>query len=115
METKAFGWTARQVTPLGMGTFYDGPWILKSRMGFVGGAETKQAALRAGLDGGIRMIDTAEVYNSEPIVAKAIEGFPRENLFIATKLMFLHHRHDALVKSLERSLRKLKLGYVDLY
>jgi diketogulonate reductase-like aldo/keto reductase len=115
VETKAFGWTARQVTPLGMGTYYDGPWILKSRMGVVGGAEAKQAALKAGLDGGIRMIDTAEVYNSEPIVAKAIEGFPREDLFIATKVMFLHLRRDALVKSLERSLRKLKLGYVDLY
>jgi diketogulonate reductase-like aldo/keto reductase len=98
-----------------MGTNYDFPWILKSRIGIVGGAETKQAALKAGLDGGIRMVDTAEVYNSEPIVAKAIEGFPREELFVATKVLFLHLRHDALVKSLERSLRKLRLSYVDLY
>lgn len=115
METKSFGWTARQVIPLGMGTYYDFPWIIKARMGVVGGKEAKLAALKAGLDGGIRLIDTAEVYNSEPIVAKAIAGFPRDELFVATKVMFLHLRHHALVKSLERSLRKLNLGYIDLY
>jgi diketogulonate reductase-like aldo/keto reductase len=115
VESKPFGWTARQVTALGMGTYYDPSWIMKSRMGVVGGADAKVAALRAGLDGGIRLIDTAEVYDSEPLVARAVEGLPREGLFIATKVMFIHLRHDALVKSLERSLRKLNLGYVDLY
>ncbi len=115
MESKPFGWTGRQVTSLGMGTYYDFPWIIKARMGVVGGGEAKLAALRAGLGGGIRLIDTAEIYNSEPIVARAIAGFPREDLFIATKVMFLHLRHDALVKSLERSLEKLNLDYVDLY
>jgi diketogulonate reductase-like aldo/keto reductase len=103
------------VTALGMGTYYDFPWILKARMGVVGGREAKVAALKAGLEGGVRLIDTAEIYNSEPVVAEAIAGLPREDLFIATKVMFLHLRRDALVKSLERSLRKLKLGYVDLY
>jgi diketogulonate reductase-like aldo/keto reductase len=98
-----------------MGTYYDFPWIIKSRMGIVGGEREKVAALRTGLDNGIRLIDTAEVYNSEPIVAKAIDGFRREDLFIATKVMFLHLRHGALVKSLQRSLKKLNLEYVDLY
>jgi diketogulonate reductase-like aldo/keto reductase len=115
VENKPFGWTARQVTSLGMGTYYDFPWIIKSRMGVISGGAAKVAAIKAGLDGGIRLIDTAEVYNSEPLVAKAIDGFRREDLFIATKVMFLHLRHDALVKSLERSLKKLHLGYVDLY
>ena len=115
MESKSFGWTGVQVTSLGMGTYYDFPWIVKARMGIVGGEEAKVAALRAGLEGGVRLIDTAEIYNSEPLVARAIEGSPRENLFIATKVMFLHLRHDSLVRSLERSLRKLKIGYVDLY
>ena len=115
MESKSFGWTGKQVTSLGLGTYYDFPWIMKARMGRTGGAEDKVAALKAGLDGGIRLIDTAEIYNSEPLVARAIERFPREDLFIATKVMLLHLRHDALVKSLQRSLRKLKLDYVDLY
>lgn len=115
METKLFGSTGRQVTPLGMGTYYDFPWILKAWTGSSGGAEDKVTALKAGLESGIRLIDTAEIYNSEPLVAKAIAGFPREDLFIATKVLFLHLRHDALVKSLKRSLRKLNLQYVDLY
>jgi diketogulonate reductase-like aldo/keto reductase len=115
MEAKSFGWTARQVTSLGMGTYYDFPWIIKARLGVVGGEDAKLAALKKGLEGGISLIDTAEIYNSEPIVARAIEGFPREGLFIATKVMFLHLRRNTLVKSLERSLRKLKLDYVDLY
>ena len=103
------------MTSLGLGTYYDFPWIIKARMGRVSAEEEKVAAIRAGLEAGIRLIDTAEVYNSEPLVAKAIEGFHREDLFIATKALFLHLRHDALVRSLERSLKKLKLGYVDLY
>ena len=115
METKTFGWTGKQTTAIGLGTYYDFPWIIKSRMGIVGGAEAKVAALKAGLEAGIRLIDTAEIYNSEPLVAKAIEGFPREELFVATKVMFLHLRRGSLVKSLERSLKKLNLGYVDLY
>jgi diketogulonate reductase-like aldo/keto reductase len=115
VETKAFGWTGKQTTPLGMGTYYDPPWMFKSRLGIVGGREAKVAALKAGLEGGVRLIDTAEVYYSEPLVARAIEGLPREDLFIATKVMLLHLRHDALVKSLEGSLRNLNLNYVDLY
>jgi diketogulonate reductase-like aldo/keto reductase len=100
---------------MGLGTYYDFPWILKSLVGIIGGAEAKVAALKAGLDAGIRLIDTAEVYNSEPLVARAIEGVPREDLFIATKVLFTHLRRSALVRSLERSLKKLNLGYVDLY
>ena len=115
METKSFGWTGKQTTSMGLGTYYDFPWIVKSRMGIVGGAETKVDALKAGLDAGIRMIDTAEIYNSEPLVAKAIAGVLRGDLFIATKVMFLHLRRNALVKSLERSLKKLNLAYIDLY
>jgi len=115
LESESFGWTEKRTTSIGMGTYYDFPWIIKSRMGIVGGADAKVAALKAGLDAGIRLIDTAEIYNSEPLVAGAIEGLPREDLFIATKVMFLHLRRNALVKSLERSLKKLNLSYVDLY
>jgi len=100
---------------MGLGTYYDFPWIVKSRMGIVGGADAKVTAIKAGFNAGIRLIDTAEIYNSEPLVARAIEGVPREELFVATKVLFLHLRRKALVKSLERSLKRLNLGYVDLY
>jgi diketogulonate reductase-like aldo/keto reductase len=104
-----------RVTPLGMGTYYDFPWILKARLGRAGGSKAKVGALKAGMAAGVNMIDTAEIYDSEPLVASAIEGVPRERLFIATKVMFLHLRRNALVRSLERSLRRLGTEYVDLY
>jgi diketogulonate reductase-like aldo/keto reductase len=115
MEAKPFGWTGEEVTPLGMGTYYDVPWILKARLGRAGGSETKVDALKAGIEAGVKMIDTAEIYNSEPLVARAVAGVPREGLFIATKVLFLHLRRDALVRALERSLRRLGTDYVDLY
>ncbi len=115
MKGKVFGRTGRVTSEIGMGTYYDFPWIIKARLGSRGGAASKVEALKAGLDGGITLIDTAEVYNSEPLVAKAMAGRNRGDLFIATKVMFLHLRHDALVTALERSLKRLGLSYVDLY
>ena len=115
MELKAFGKTGRSVTEIGMGTFYDPSWILPARLGWKSGAARKVEAIKTGLAGGIRMIDTAEVYNSEPLIAEAIQGYKREDLFIATKATLIHLRRKALFKALEGSLRRLKTSYVDLY
>jgi diketogulonate reductase-like aldo/keto reductase len=115
LQLKPFGWSGRPVSAIGMGTYYDFSWIIKARLGRRAGAASKVEALKAGLDKGITLIDTAEIYNSEPLVAKAIAGRSREDLFIATKVMFLHLRHDALIRALERSLRSLELNFVDLY
>jgi diketogulonate reductase-like aldo/keto reductase len=79
------------------------------------GAASKVEALKAGLDGGINFIDTAELYGSEPLVARAIKGRKREDLFIATKVWPNHLRRDALVRALDKSLKRLETPYVDLY
>jgi diketogulonate reductase-like aldo/keto reductase len=115
MMTKQFGKTRRAVTEIGMGTYYDKPWIRVAKHGWAIGASRKIRALRAGLDGGIKLIDTAEAYYSEPFVAKAIRGRERDDLFIATKVWLDHLHHDDLVAALERSLKRLELSYVDLY
>jgi diketogulonate reductase-like aldo/keto reductase len=99
-----------------MGTYYDPQWIATAKaFGWRRGAAAKVEALKTGLDGGINFIDTAEIYGSEELVAKAIAGRKREDLFIATKVWSNHLRRDALVKALERSLRRLGTAYVDLY
>ena len=99
-----------------MGTYYDPQWLVTARaFGWRRGAGSKVEALKAGLDGGINFIDTAELYGSEPLVAKAIRGRKREDLFIATKVWPNHLRRDALVRALEKSLRRLETPYVDLY
>jgi len=113
--TKQFGNTARAVTEIGMGTYYDKPWIRVAKHGWSIGASRKIKALRAGLEGGIKLIDTAEAYYSEPFVAKAIRGKKREELFIATKVWLDHLHRDELVRALEKSLQRLELSFVDLY
>lgn len=51
--------------------------------------------LRRGIELGITLIDTAEMYgggHSEEVVGKAIRGFPREELFVVSKVWPNHAR-----------------------
>lgn len=105
-----------KVSEVGMGTYYDPMWIFEARgLRWRRGARTKVEAMKAGLDAGMNFIDTAELYGTEPLVADAIRGRKRDELFIATKVWPNHLRRDALVRALERSLRRLGTPYVDLY
>jgi diketogulonate reductase-like aldo/keto reductase len=104
----------KKISPLGLGTW---------KMGGAGRPETADdrrniAALKYGIENGITLIDTAEMYgdgHSEEIVGKAIADFPREDLFIVTKVWNDHLRHDDLIKSAKKSLMRLDAGYIDLY
>jgi diketogulonate reductase-like aldo/keto reductase len=80
------------------------------------GAEVERA-VRAALEAGYRLIDTAAVYGNEAGVGRAIKasGIPREQLFITTKLWNAHHAYADALRAFERSLRTLDCGYVDLY
>jgi diketogulonate reductase-like aldo/keto reductase len=80
-----------------------------------GGRHDKVAALKRGLELGINLIDTAEIYETEDTVAEAIEGQRRDDLFIATKVTENHLRYYEVLKAAEKSLKKLKLSYIDLY
>ncbi len=75
------------------------------------------ATLRLGLDLGLRLIDTAEMYGeglSEQLVGEAIAG-RRDEVFLVTKV-YPHNagRRDA-VAACERSLRRLGTDRIDLY
>jgi diketogulonate reductase-like aldo/keto reductase len=99
-----------------MGTYYDVPWITGSRLtSRREGREEKVAALKRGIDLGISLIDTAEMYDSEPLVAEAIKDSKRDTLFIATKVWSTHLRYNQVLKAAERSLAKLQCDYIDLY
>ncbi|MDG7020541.1 MAG: aldo/keto reductase [Nitrososphaerota archaeon] len=115
MQAKRFGKTGRAVTEIGMGTYYDKPWIRIAKHGVSLGASTKVKAIAAGLDHGITLIDSAEAYFSEPFIARAMRGRRRDEVFIATKVWLDHLHHDDLVAALDRSLRRLETPYVDLY
>jgi 2,5-diketo-D-gluconate reductase A len=71
-------------------------------------------AVRWALEAGYRHIDTAQGYRNEESVGRALResGVAREEVFITTK--FHPGRRDP-ARELEGSLRRLGVGYVDLY
>lgn len=115
MEFKTFGRTGRTVSEIGVGTYYDLNWMFWAMLGWKRGRQSKMEAVKAALAGGINLVDSAEAYNSEGLVAEAVRGQNRENLFIATKVTPTHLGYGSLQRALERSLRRLGTTYVDLY
>ena len=75
-------------------------------------------ALRLGLNLGMNLIDTAEMYGeggAEEVVGEAIEGRPRAEIFIVSKVYPHNATRRGAVEACARSLRRLKSGYIDLY
>lgn len=115
MGLKEFAKTGRKVSEIGMGTYYDPMWIATAFLGWRRGAALKVKALQAGLEGGMTLVDTAEIYQSEPLVAKALRTRKREDVFLATKVWSNHLHRDAVMRSFEKSLHRLGTSYIDLY
>ena len=75
------------------------------------------AALRTGLDLGLTLIDTAEMYadgKAEELVAEAIAG-RRDEVFLVTKVLPSNATRRRLPIAFEGSLRRLKTDRIDLY
>ena len=78
---------------------------------------SKVALLRMGIELGMGFIDTSEFYGdglSEVIVGEAIKPV-REHVVVATKVWSNHLSYDEVLKAADRSLRRLKTDYIDLY
>jgi uncharacterized protein len=73
--------------------------------------------LRAILDTGVNIIDTAEFYgngNNETLVGKSIKGYKRESLFINTKLMIAKSdKKDDIVLRVRKCLERFNSDYLD--
>jgi aldehyde reductase len=75
------------------------------------------AALRFGLDLGVTLIDTAEMYGeggAEEVVAEAIAG-RRDGLFIVSKVYPHNATRKGAVAACERTLKRLRTDRIDLY
>ncbi|MFO7897565.1 MAG: aldo/keto reductase [Planctomycetota bacterium] len=132
METRRLGGSELDVTVIGLGCWVMGGWMW-------GGADDEQsiAAVRAALDGGCRLVDTAPVYGqgrSEEVVGRALEG-RRDEVVLATKCGLVwderggrkhfvdpegrtiyHNLSAASVKQeCDESLRRLRTDVIDLY
>ena len=75
------------------------------------------AALRAGVEQGITLIDTAEMYGdggAEEVVGEAIQG-QRDKAFIVSKVYPHNASRRGAIEACERSLKRLGADCIDLY
>jgi diketogulonate reductase-like aldo/keto reductase len=97
------------VSAVGQGTWY---------MGERRGDAAKEAeALRLGIDLGMTLIDTAEMYaggGAEQVVAEAVSGI-RDQVFIVSKVLPQNASRSGTPAACERSLKRLKTDRIDLY
>jgi len=80
-------------------------------------AAEEAASVRLGIDLGMTLIDTAEMYGSggaEEVVARAAEGL-RDSLFIVSKVYPHNASRTGVVAACERSLKRLATDRIDLY
>lgn len=79
------------------------------------GTECRRAVL-AGLDYGYRHIDTAQMYDNEDAIGKALTrtSVSRDDMFLVTKILRENLGYDSLLQSFEASLDRLQTNYVDL-
>ena len=71
-------------------------------------------AVRAAIESGYRMIDTASFYGNEREVGVGVRasGVPRKDIFVTTKLYPNQYSHAG--RAIDEALRKLDIGYIDL-
>jgi aryl-alcohol dehydrogenase-like predicted oxidoreductase len=122
MERAAIAGTSLEVSRVAIGTWAIGGWMW-------GGTDEAEsiATIRAAVEHGINLIDTAPVYGfgrSEEIVGKAIaEGHLRSRVLIATKTgiewsggsVFRNASRARILQEVEDSLRRLRTDHIDVY
>jgi aryl-alcohol dehydrogenase-like predicted oxidoreductase len=131
MQTRQIGSTGIEASAIGLGTWAIGGWMW-------GGTDEAAsiAAIRAALDAGVSLVDTAPAYGmgrSEEIVGKAIAG-RRDEVVLATKCGLVWHTTggrdffdqdgtpvhrylgpESIAHELDQSLRRLGTDHIDLY
>ena len=116
MEYTTLGKTGLKVSVAGLGCGGS------SRLGMRGEAGAEDHAVRMvkqALDLGVNFLDTAQNYETEGIVGKAIAGLPRDRVVISTKKTLptpdQADPEAEIIKGLEQSLKLLGTDYIDVY
>ncbi len=120
LPARTVGKTDLQVSIMGLGTAFVG-----GRQGDLP-EEQSLATVRAALDGGITLIDTAPLYgqgDAEERLGRALAGVPRQSYVLQTKVGRLvsperevryDYTRDGALRSVEDSLRRLGLDRIDI-
>lgn len=96
--------------PIGQGT-----WYLGNRPDTF---QQELSALRAGIDRGMTLLDTAEMYGegaAERLLGQAIRGYDREKLYLVSKVYPHNAGRKNIFHSCRQSLKRLDTDYLDLY
>ncbi|MFI4947804.1 MAG: aldo/keto reductase [Alphaproteobacteria bacterium] len=115
MEYTTLGRTGLKVSVAGLGC---GGF---SQLGLGTGRDEGHAIgiIRAALDLGVNLFDTAAAYGTEPVLGRALRGVPRNDVVVCTKAPFgVSHPNstpETAVASLDRSLKELGTDYIDVY
>ena len=81
-------------------------------------AESEMAALRCGLELGLNLIDTAEMYGdgrSEILIGNALRDIKREDYLIVSKVYPHNAGKPNIFASCDASLKRLRTDYLDIY
>lgn len=113
MEYRKLGKSGLQVSEMSLGC-----WVMGGD--YWGGADDSESinAIRAALEMGVNHLDTAELYGngrSEEVVGKAIKGYPRDKVYVASKVWKSHLAKNDVKKACEDTLKRLGTDYLDIY
>jgi aryl-alcohol dehydrogenase-like predicted oxidoreductase len=115
MQYTTLGRTGLRVSVAGLGT---GGF---SKLGLGTGKSEDHAVgiIRAALDVGVSLIDTAAVYGTEDVVGKALRGVDRDSVVVCTKASKpagdKQFTVAKILDSLDGSLKRLGVDYVDVF
>lgn len=104
MEIKTYPLNhGHEIPTLGLGTFRISP-------------KDCEATVSAALQGGYRLIDTANVYMNERAVGRGIResGVPRSEVFLASKIWPTEYKYSKAGKAIDGTLSRLGVDYLDL-
>lgn len=108
---KSITFNHQNTSAIGIGTWHLGE-------GNSSQTEAELKAIQFGLDNGINVIDTAEMYGeglAESLVGKAIKPYSRHDLQLISKFYPYHATPKLIEESLKASLKRLQTDYLDLY
>ena len=94
------------VCPLGQGTWKMGQSAARR--------QEEIRALRHGIELGMNLVDTAEMYDNEELVGEAVRPY-RERVFLVSKVLPNNASYRGTKLACERSLQRLGTEYIDLY
>ncbi len=101
--------SGERIPALGLGTWHMGEDPSRRK--------AEVAALQLGLDLGLTLIDTAEMYGdggAEEVVGEAVAG-RRDQVFVVSKVLPSNASRAGTIAACERSLKRLKTERIDLY